>query len=532
MTHVETQTEDILVNGIPLNEFIKSQTLCGDDTSVWDFLQNNSSDTDTDTDTDTDIDDNTNHNTGSDNEAVASTFVSTSLSELDIQGFRESILYCIDDSVRNNPLSFSDPTFHLKLENSIYEVIESMFSDNLFGNNDMFTFTEEMENQIEYIISSCLEYYFNTIVPPRSYPTTCILQPPNIIETSEKIEYLKSIPQDEQRTAGWYIFRNKLITASAAWKVFKSESCKNQLIYEKCKPLALNITGNPEDIDDIENEKGQGQEKGQVIVEKTYVNTNSPLHWGQKYEKLSVMLYEKRNNTKVGEFGCIKHPKYEFLGASPDGINIDPVSPLFGRMLEIKNIVNREITGTPIEEYWIQTQLQMQVCDCDECDFLETCFKEYEDEAAFLHDSSSDIDTEFYLTSAKTLKGVIAYFMKDGKPFYEYAPLYLTRIEYDKWCEEIIDKNAGITWLKNIYWYLNQYSCVLIRKNDIWFEEAIKKIENVWNIILTERETGYEHRAPKKRTPKKKTIVDNNNDNDNEASSGCLIVISDLELNI
>jgi hypothetical protein len=52
-------------------------------------------------------------------------------------------------------------------------------------------------------------------------------------------------------------------------------------------------------------------------------------------------------------------------------------------MLEIKNVVNREINGIPIEEYWIQTQLQMQVCDCDECDFLETSFKEYEDEDAF-----------------------------------------------------------------------------------------------------------------------------------------------------
>ena len=528
MTDVETQTEDILINGIPFCEFIKNNTSssCIDDTSEWDFLKNNS-DTEDDTEYDTCSE---NEPNGNNNKEYAS--VCVSLSEHDIYGLQESILYCIDESVRNNPLSFSDPAFHSKLENSIYEVIEYTFSDNLFGNNDLFTLTEEMENHIEDAVNSSLEYYFNTIVPPRSYPTTCILHPPNVLETSKKIEYLKSIPQDEQRTAGWYIFRNKLITASAAWKVFKSESCKNQLIYEKCKPLAVNITGNHDDIDDIENEKGQGQDKGQVVIEKTYVNTNSPLHWGQKYEKLSVMLYEKRNNTKVGEFGCIKHPKYEFLGASPDGINIDPDSPLYGRMLEIKNIVNREITGTPIEEYWIQTQLQMQVCDCDECDFLETCFKEYEDEAAFLHDSSSDIDAEFYLTSAKTLKGVIAYFMKDGKPFYEYAPLYLTRIEYDKWCEEIIDKNAGITWLKNIYWYLNQYSCVLVRKNDIWFEEAIKKIENVWNIILTERETGYEHRAPKKRTPKKKTIVDNNNDNNNEASSGCLIVISDLELNI
>jgi hypothetical protein len=517
MTDVATQTSDILINGIPFSEFIKNTTNEAD-ISVWDFIKDNS---DTECDTDSE-----NENANESNNVDVCTSISPSLSEQDVQGLRESILYCIDESVRNNPLSFSDPTFHIKLENSIYEVIESTFSDNLFtGVVDIFMFTEDMENQVEEIITTCLEEYFETIVPPRSYPTTCILQPPNVAETIKKIEYLKSIPQDEQRTAGWYIFRNKLITASAAWKVFKTESCINQLIYEKCKPLAINITANQDDVYDTEREK----DKEHIIVEKTFVNTNSPLHWGQKYEKLSVMLYEARNNTKVGEFGCIKHPKYDFLGASPDGINVDPVSPLYGRMLEIKNVFNREITGIPIEEYWIQTQLQMQVCDCDECDFLETCFKEYEDEAAFIHDSSSDIDAEFHLTSAKTLKGVIAYFMKDGKPFYEYAPLYLTREEYDRWCEEIIDKNIGITWLKNIYWYLNQYSCVLIRKNDIWFESAIKKIENVWNTILKERETGYEHRAPKKRTPKKKNnILDEESTNE----SGCLIIISDLELNL
>lgn len=36
-----------------------------------------------------------------------------------------------------------------------------------------------------------------------------------------------------------------------------------------------------------------------------------------------------------------------FLGASPDGINIEPNSEKYGVMLEIKNIVNREITGIP-----------------------------------------------------------------------------------------------------------------------------------------------------------------------------------------
>ena len=268
MTDVATQTVDILINGIPFSEVIKNTTNEAD-ISVWDFLKDNS---DTECDTDSE---NENANANESNNVDICTIISPSLSEQDVQGLRESILYCIDESVRNNPLSFSDPTFHIKLENSIYEIIEYTFSDNSFISVDIFTFTEDMENQIEEVINTCLEEYFETIVPPRSYPTTCILQPPNVAETIKKIEYLKSIPQDEQRTAGWYIFRNKLITASAAWKVFKSESCINQLIYEKCKPLAINITANPDDVDDLEREKEQ------VMVGKTFVNTNSPLHWGQ-----------------------------------------------------------------------------------------------------------------------------------------------------------------------------------------------------------------------------------------------------------
>ena len=69
------------------------------------------------------------------------------------------------------------------------------------------------------------------------------------------------------------------------------------------------------------------------------VNVNTPLHWGQKYEPLSVLLYEDIYNSKVEDFGCIKHPNYHFLGASPDGIIIESSTGRYGRMLEIKNIV-------------------------------------------------------------------------------------------------------------------------------------------------------------------------------------------------
>ena len=39
--------------------------------------------------------------------------------------------------------------------------------------------------------------------------------------------------------------------------------------------------------------------------------------------------------------------------------------------------MNRDITGIPKEEYWVQMQVQLETCDLEYCDFFETRFKEY-----------------------------------------------------------------------------------------------------------------------------------------------------------
>ena len=150
---------------------------------------------------------------------------------------------------------------------------------------------------------------------------------------------------------------------------------RNSLIYEKCKPL---------DIEKIEQSNG---------------NVYGSMHWGVKYEPVTVQVYEDMYQTKIEEFGCIQHPKYNFIGASPDGINIEPNCNRFGRMLEIKNIVNREITGIPKTEYWIQTQIQMETCNLDLCDFVETKFSEYE-------------ESDFYEDKTHDYKGVILHFVE------------------------------------------------------------------------------------------------------------------------
>jgi hypothetical protein len=263
------------------------------------------------------------------------------------------------------------------------------------------------------------------------------------------------------------------------------------------------------------------------------VNTNTTLHWGQKYEPLSVKYYEHVYGTKIEDFGCIQHDTYLFLGASPDGINVGPETTRYGRMLEIKNIVNREIDGIPKKEYWIQMQLQMEVCDLDECDFLETKFTEYSDSNSYENDTSTEIyededGVEFNnicLSKDNKMKGEIIYFhTKEGKPFYVYRPLDLIHPhDIENWQDYSVEtyenEPYNYIYMKTIYWKLEVLSCILVLRNREWFKNNVPQLEKVWKIIEEERVTGYEHRAPVK---KQKKEITKHFVNSTE-SQGCLL---------
>jgi putative phage-type endonuclease len=414
------------------------------------------------------------------------------LSDDDMGLLHEEALFLIDEFIKSNPLLFSNPDFetivydhvqsilHFSIKNSIKN--DDCQDDDACDNYVQDCSEDENENetlissQIDELINVAIHDYFKFIRPHRSYKYSFIRKSPNLEKMKKKIEFLESLYQPEQKTEEWYSHRHGLITASSVWKAFGSQSVQNQLIYEKCMPF------DP--------------------TKYSRVNTESPLHWGQKYEVLSKQLYEEINGTKVQEFGCIRHPNpnYYFIGASPDGINVCPLSPLYGRLVEIKNVVSREINGIPKEDYWIQMQIQMEVCNLPECDFEETKFTEYEDEDAFNADSDETNDSSKwnYNLNGKR-RGVIVYFAKDEKPFYQYAPLNITtKAEFDAWFEETVNTYDNLTWIKNIYWRLEVYSCVLVLRNKEWFKNAVVKIEELWKIIETEKQTGFQHRAPKR----------------------------------
>lgn len=415
-------------------------------------------------------------------------------------------IYLMDEFIRDHPKLISEPDFDETFDENIKELLHSHFDFDIF-------YTEEAEEEMEDIFDQAKHDFFGGHIPPRSYPDTIILEEPCIDTISSRINFLRSKPQPVQRTKEWYEFRHNLITASNAYKAFENQTTQNQLIYEKCQPLNQSLYIDDNSDDDNNDIK--------VIKDVVMVNTNSTLHWGQKYEPLSVKVYEHHYETKVEDFGCIQHEKYLFLGASPDGINVDPKSQRYGRMLEIKNVVNREIDGIPKKEYWIQMQLQMEVCELDECDFLETRFVEYPDYTSYLSDTSDDIyeddDAKEFknvcLSKDEKLKGEIIYFhTKEGKPFYVYKPLdFIHPDDIRGWEERTLDhytKNPkfNYTYMKIIYWKLEQLSCVLVCRNKQWFQDNIGELESVWKTIEKERITGYEHRAPNKRQKRENSI--------------------------
>jgi putative phage-type endonuclease len=399
------------------------------------------------------------------------------LSEEDALELCESMDSIIEEYVEDNALLFSSPKFCEKAADYTTELVFTQFSDTGLIDIDQYS---ELYDYIAAKVEHYVEYVLN--VPRTIKCDTGAGEPEKradayLAETQFKIQKLKDAPQPEQRTSEWYKFRHETITASNADKIFGTEAQRNSLILEKCRPLdegalTLKFGGNA------------GTEPETAMA------------WGIRYEPVSKMIYEKMFNTRVDDFGCIKHFEHDFIAASPDGINVDPRSPLYGRMLEIKNPLSREITGIPTEKYWVQVQLQEEVCDLDECDFFETQFKEYEHE------------NELYNDTEKKYRGIMLQFVNkvqqhsgSNSVIYDIMPLEIElkkHLVYD-WINERKRAYSQECVLYNtVYWFLHKYSCVMIPRNKLWFSAALPKIREVWGIIERERVEGFDHRMSAK----------------------------------
>ena len=98
--------------------------------------------------------------------------------------------------------------------------------------------------------------------------------------------------------------------------------------------------------------------------------SNVATQHGVKYEDVALKAFERITKIHVipRDFGLVKHSKYPFIGASPDGITFE-ANP---RLLEIKCPYYRVPKPGYIPEYYIpQMQQQMAVFNLDSCFYFE-----------------------------------------------------------------------------------------------------------------------------------------------------------------
>jgi len=273
----------------------------------------------------------------------------------------------------------------------------------------------------------------------------------------KQVIYLSGLPQPVQRSEEWYLFRNDLVTASNWGSILGMNPYQkiDQILLEKCG--------------DVQPFRG-----------------NDNMAWGQKYEPVACMIYEYRNQEKVIEFGCIRHPYIDYLGASPDGITED------GIMVEIKCPPKREITGVIPPYYWCQVQGQLEVCDLERCDFLECCIKEYSNKNEYFEDNYNG---NTFLNKHGHEKGVIIeLFRRSDKSYYfVYSPLGLNEEKTNHWKIDTLKKEnekSAVELSYICYWYLEKVSCIPIYRNQEWFQSVIPQFRDFWDNVIKYRKLG------------------------------------------
>ena len=378
----------------------------------------------------------------------------------------EDLFSIINDIVNNNDIELDD-----LYDNQLFEDIKMLVLE-IYAQFTSITTNDEIKN-VEESINNLLYMRQHMPLDPQ-YSNS------ELLFLEAKIKYLETIPQPEQRTDEWYVFRNNRLTASDFYSVIDNGSIsrRNELIKKKCG------------------------------VEIPFLTNDAILH-GVKFEQLAVEIYEKRNKVKVLDFGCLPHPVVPFFGASPDGIvsYTSDNKNYVGRMLEIKCPKSRKITGIIPNGYYAQVQGQLEVCDLEYCDFLECDFQKYKSKEEFFSDNEDPFKE----------KGIIIelYDNKLKKTLYHYSEDKHVKCikDFEAWSSTIIDSifeegNEHLEYLTSVYWYLNKLNVVLVKRDKSYFSKYYENIKKFWDEVLHYRNIGIENLPVKDKNKTKKNYKD------------------------
>ncbi len=217
-----------------------------------------------------------------------------------------------------------------------------------------------------------------------------------------------------------------------------------------------------------------------------------PLLFGTMMEPCAQAIYALQNNTRVHEFGLLRHPTIPHVGASPDGITDN------GVLVEFKVPWRRKIDGTISTQYLEQCQGQMAVCGLRECDFHETKME--------MRATWAELLAEVEARPHRTFYGWVVQRRPPGTtaPSFTYSPVGSAGA--GKRAEEVpppprVDPEAdGLgPFVEYHHWFCDFTNTLRLHRDDEMLERLFGEIEKVWAKVqayksdreLYEREVNF-----------------------------------------
>jgi hypothetical protein len=269
-------------------------------------------------------------------------------------------------------------------------------------------------------------------------------------QRTSNIQALLNRPQVEQRTEDWYMEGARILSASQFSTILKSGRTRGQLVLDKAT----------RNVD--------------TSARRTVVLTMelNPFTWGIRFEPVVKQIYCALTCTRVAELGRLKHGTDTRIAASPDGLVVEGPDQRLGRFVEFKAPVTRSILNTVPTDYLTQMQIQMEVGNVEECDYLEIKFNSSYNSKCTVAEPPADAKFwgQIFLVGDEEQGTLLRY---------EYSPL--------KDCEWKPTLEEGEAIVEVIPWWTSQWFLTTVGRSRAWFASVQPAIESFWADVAAAR---------------------------------------------
>jgi putative phage-type endonuclease len=292
-------------------------------------------------------------------------------------------------------------------------------------------------------------------------------------ERCARLAALRSAPQPEQRSKEWYAMRESMLTASDFQKALTSDASRMSFALDKADPRPF------------------------------FSSSSAACQHGVLFEHVCAQVYERLHSVKVEEFGLLRHPTVDYIGASPDGI-CDEASPddYIARAVEFKAPYSRQIKqGDVPTKYLAQIQGQLEVMQLPACDYLECDFAvcDGSDPQALAHKLEAEKAAGKPVWTGGSDRMLCGAIITDAEHPAD-KPGYTAIAEGLHNLTPLLDASDA-TAVK--LWAMRGMNLVTVHRNQAWFEQTLQpRLRNVWQQVeklRTSPELVKQERAKKKK---------------------------------